>query len=265
MYASGSIFDPFTLPRTSKTTTMANRNLSGKVLADPRGESGETTVCLIVAGDSMAGGYHQSSYAISNPSKVLQLNIFDGGIYQANDPLLGLASWDAPNNRSWMPECGDLLIAAGVCSRVVWIPVAIGATVIDEWSEVLNQSIVVAKRRAEAQGLTVSGVLMQCGANDISTTEPDYLASAETCIDRANLGVPWLWAKSTYSTGIGSLTPVRSAIDTLITRPDVYAGPDTDDLAESSRWDNVHFNDSGLSTCATRWKDAIEAAIEAAI
>ena len=257
MFGIGSIFDPFALPGSSKTITMANRDVTGKVTADPRGAPGDKTMCFIVAGDSMAGGYHQSTYSMVNPTKVLQLNILDGGIYRATDPLLGQSHWPAPNNRSWMPECADLLIAAGKCDRVVWIPVAIGATQIAEWTVDLNKSLVVSKKRAEAQGLTVDAVLMQCGSNDVATTQAAYLASSIDCIDRANLGLPWLWAKTTYSTGFGALAPVRAAIDTLVARLDVFVGPDTDDLTGSSRWDNVHFNASGLSVCATRWKNAI--------
>lgn len=261
MFGTGSISDPFVLPNNSKTITMANRDVTTKVIADPRGVAGEVTLCMIVAGDSMAGGYHQSSYSVVNPAKVLQLNVFDGAIYRASDTLLGHSYWPAPNNRSWLPECADLLIAAGKCDRVVWVPISIGATLMSEWATDLNTSIVVAKKRAEAQGLTVNGALMQCGSNDVATTSAAYLSAAEACIDKAALGVPWLWAKTTYNTANGPLSQIRAAMDTLMARPDVFPGPDTDDLTGSSRWDNVHFNASGCSATAARWKSAIIASL----
>jgi len=257
-FASGAINDPFAL-NGNRTETVGFRDATGKTLA-PAAGAGVTKV-FIVGGDSMSANCHQSTYAVLNPTKILQVNVLDGQVYRASDTLLGSGAFAAPNNRSWLIEVADQLIADGFADRVVFIPVGVGGAGAVEGAEHLFRSFRAAKARAEAVGLTVDAVLCQLGSNDSLTPEATWVTNANLMIDRAALGVPWIWAMTCYNTLEGVLPNVQSAITTLWTRPDVFPGPDTNGLTGAFRSDIVHFNDAGTSACAALWTASILATL----
>lgn len=259
-FGVGSISDPYALGG-NRTELFGFRDTTGKMLASAIGVPGEVTKCFIVGGDSMSGNCHQSAYTVVNPSKVLQINVFDGAVYRASDVLMGSGHFDAPNNRNWMIETSDLLIAAGFAHRVIFIPIGVGGAGVVEGAEHLYLSFRAAKNRAEALGLTVDAVLCQLGSNDSLTPLATWVTNANLMIDRAALGVPWLWAKTCYNTMEGVLANVAAGIDQIWTRADVFPGPDTNDLTGAYRSDIVHFNAAGCSANAARWKAAIVAAL----
>lgn len=217
---------------------------------------------FIVAGQSNGANYSTGSlYSPTNATKVDNLNPLDGATYHGSDPALG-ASGDMA---SWLFRFADLLIATGLYSRVVMVPVAVGATSILQWAPggPIADRLGAAAARCANVGLAVTAILWQQGEADTSMATADYksnLMAMIAAIRARGLAAPWLIGKSTYNGGVTSAS-VRAACSEVVNGTDIFAGADTDTLTGTTYREPtlVHFNEAGISAAAALWRDAVSA------
>lgn len=192
------------------------------------------------------------------------LNIYNGGVYSAVNPLLGCTSLAG----NFPLRLGDKLINAGLFARVVFVPIAIGATPIAQWATggALQDRIATAYRRCVAVGLPVTGVLWHQGETDADSviSQATYQAALSSVIDRTRLAgfsEPFFVAKVAYPFNT-SASNVRAAQAAVINHGnEIWEGPDTDTLTGANRdGGNVHFSAAtGANNHADAWKTAIDA------
>lgn len=264
-----SVLDPYILPDRAFSIP-ANYNVLGKpTRGDPRLIAGERTSIFIVAGQSNGANTGDTIYSPVNAGKVDNLNVQNGGLYAAIDPLLGCTN--AVSGLAFgnlFTRLADKLIAAGTYDRVILAPVALGGASIGDWSNNVYDRINVAYRRAAALGYPTTAVLWQQGEADgpIGTTQSEYVERfhlLRSKMDAGLAGVPWILAKSTYIAGV-AYPAIRSAIDELVNGSTLFAGPDTDTLtgtAVNRQADGTHFKAAGADAAADLWIASIDAAL----
>ena len=265
MRSAPSVTDPYRFNEWSAGNFPGgNTYATGKAVRNPRLNAGETTGVFIVAGQSNASNYtFGTAYNQTNAGKIDCLSIYDGGLYAATEPLLGCETYNLEQSRgNIFTQVADHLITAGIFQRVILIPIAIGGTPVNLWTTSFGDRLMVAFKRAQAVGLTVTGVLWQQGEADVATSQASYAADLATVIAKpraAGFNAPWFIAKCTYFTGTTS-APVRAAQTAIVNGTDIFAGPDTDTLTSAYRYDNGHFNSTtGAAAAAALWKTAIDA------
>lgn len=256
--AAGSPFDPLSLP--DVCFRRSRPSIAGKTQRDPRLVSGEATGVFILAGQSLGANSCDTLYTPTHGSKVDNLNVLDGGIYAAVDPLLGCDEL----NGNWFGRFADKLITAGKYARVILVPIALGSTLVADWAVggAYNPLVSVAFARCAALGYTANAVLWQQGEQDgvAGTTTTAYEASLTSLINQQRgLGntAPWLLARSTISSNTASTT-IESAYAALINGTYIFAGADTDSLTGTTnrQVDGTHLNATGSDANATLWKNA---------
>jgi hypothetical protein len=239
---------------------------AGSVLTNPTLIKGARVLCLGCAGQSNIANTAQNSYATTNPSKVLNLNIWDGGLYQGQNPFLGASNG---TGTSWLGRLGDKLIATGLWDYVILVTIAMGATSIAEHAVggPENLKYGAAFARAKEIGKMIGDsididawLFMQGEADkDLGTTQANWQAgfqSLRQSIRNRDDVAPIFVAKCTYINGAASPT-IRAAQAAVINNTDTFAGPDTDTLTGANRWDTTHLGDTGGDNAAAMWRDTL--------
>lgn len=259
----GSEPDQFSLS-TSPTSNFINTSVVGKFRRDNRLYPSQGT--FIVAGQSNpANSVDAPLYTPTNISQCDQINILDGGVYAAIDPLVG-CSGTVGNAGNLFTRMADKLIDADKYERVVLVPCGIGSTSIAQWDATLFDHIIVAYRRAKALGFPINGILWQQGETDnangmTGTVWANHLRNLRNKLVAEGCNATWMIAKSTYYQGSVSAS-IQTAIDGIWSEPGFVQGPDTDILTGftyRNNPDNVHFNVTGADAAASFWKDRIVA------
>lgn len=261
MIGVGSPVDPLVLPESCfhLPANFQRPSAVGKTVRDPRLNIGEATGVFIYAGQSLSGNTCDTLYTPTHSTKVDNLNILDGGLYAAVDPLLGCN--EAKGNT--FARIADKWITAGKYARVILIPLGIGSTYVADHAPggAYNSLYAVAFARAKALGYTVNGVFWQQGEQDGvgSTTTTQYETSLSALISQQRgLGntAPWLLARSTVSNNVAS-SKIQAAYAALINGTYIFAGADTDSLGSADRQsDGTHLNATGADANATLWVNA---------
>lgn len=255
MIAAGSPIDPFRLE--DYPSINANRDVSGKTLKNTRPSAGVGV--FICAGQSNICNTVDTAYSITNPTKVDNLNIFDGGVYNGSDPFIGCSSLDG----SWLGRLADKLIDDEIYNHVVIVPIGRGGSSITAWvpGGALNSHLTTAVARCVARGFSVTGVLWQQGEYDAYTSMSGATYQSHLVDVLGTIPGPWLIGKSTYVEGVTN-SGIRAAYDAVVDNVSVFAGADTDLLTAVYRQgDNLHFNATGADAAATLWAAAIAAAL----
>lgn len=261
----GSKPDPFTVTEWPEGNPIGKGKLTqGRPIRDPRINPGERTGIFICAGQSNSASYVNVPYSPTNPAKIDNLNIYDGGTYAAIDPLLGCEAYSAfaiPGNM--FLRVADKMISTGVFDRVILIPIGIGGSSVNLWnSRPFGDRLIVAFERARAVGLEVTAVLWQQGEADQAggTTQAAYSASLSGVISRPRgmgFNAPWFIAKCSYFLGATSAA-VIAAQTAIVNNTDIFAGANTDTITSGGRYDNGHFNATGANTAADLWVTALD-------
>jgi len=239
---------------------------SGRTPVDPRLVEGEKTAVVVTLGQSnscntASGG----AYTPTNTTKLQNLNLWDGGVYQAADPLLGCTQIDA----NWATRFGDQMISAGHYDRLILCPAGISATSIAQWAVggIWNHRIGVVCKRLAALGLTPTIILWAQGEADAAgtTTQQQYIDRLTSVVNTfRGLGAkaPFFVAQSTWQSGglQTNSSAIRAAQAAIVNHNlGIWAGPDTDNLDNSYRRDGTHFNQFGAASAANAWQAAVEA------
>lgn len=238
----------------------------GRVRVDPALRA-EATCILVTDGQSNAGNHSDvdTLYLPRNPG-IHNLNIYDGGVYEAKDPLLGCSGTQG----NVAIRFADLLIDAGLYTRVILAPMAIGALGFVYWAPwgPVRHRIPAMAARLRAHNYPPTFILRVHGETDAlmgySTVQSTaWLASIIAAYREAGMTCPIFNALSTFSSSAG-LTPdmmnaTRVAILSQTDDVSVFTGPDTDTLRVGYRdgIDGTHFNAAGLNAHAAMWRDVI--------
>lgn len=241
-------------------------NPNGKTAVSPALVGGQTTLVLIIAGQSLTTNVVPGVYT---PTNALNHNfsITDGGCYTANGPLLGCTGfaptlgWPASNFASWL---GDQLITGGIAQRVILVPIGVGGSIVADWASTgaNNSRIQVTANRLAVAGLTPSAFLWEQGTSDLGTSQISYTASLNSMIAsvRTSFGstLPIFIAQESWNAGSTSAA-VRAAQASVVNHASaIWLGPDCDSLNATNRQaDNTHWNTTGASANAALWKTAL--------
>lgn len=237
-------------------------NSAGRMLRPSRLSPSERTYIIVGVGQSMIAASENATYSPTNSTKVDNLNVYDGGVYAARDPLLGCGAFNAGG--LWLSRLADKLIDADLCDRVILVPVGRGSTTVQDWNPdgFMFPNLLAASRRLSAKGLVASAYFwMQGQANAGAISRSEYrtqLLSIINGIRGHGFAAPWLLGKETYVSGVTDAN-IRGAIADLVNGQTILAGADTDTLGASNRYDGVHFNATGADSAGTLWKSAVVA------
>ncbi len=221
----------------------------------PRGDLNRTAV-LVIIGQSLSVNSLPTPYVPVNQA-IDQLNIYDGKLYKAKDPLLGINVSGGPvtaKRGTWMMRMADKLIADGHFDRVILVPMAVGNTRVGQWADpsqapyLFNIINTVGLRLRDA-GLPCTAIMWGQGESDTSanTSQASYASSLQKVIGefkRAIPGCPMLIAQEAYyygNTNAGILAAQASVVDDQT----VFAGENVELIGPSGRYDNTHLNDVG--------------------
>lgn len=236
---------------------------------------------IIAAGQSNMADVGPSAHSPSNGSVLDQLNIYDGAIYAAADPLLGTSyprsagvAIYGPGNH--MLRLADSFVTAGLFDRVVIVPVGVGATRVDQFEpgSYGGKIIPVALRRLAALGIVAGAnvtitILWGQGESDTDagTSQAAYTASLNNIIATSRAeGFTGLWFVALMSRSLGSASAAVVAAQAAVVDhgANVWAGPNLDALNGNNcsamacrQADDTHFSDAGMASAAAAWKTAM--------
>jgi Carbohydrate esterase, sialic acid-specific acetylesterase len=275
----GGTIDPYALP----VATLLNYNGTLNLAANPTNlrsaslqspNTGIRNLVLRIFGQSNAQNYGPTCFTIVNGAKLDMLNIYDGGIYAAADPLLGTPT-PVGKCGDVATKLGDSLITANLFDRVLIVPGAIGATFASDWDTgVTSRIIPTSTNRLKAKGWTVQTnvtdvILWMQGeqecANGVGagayTTSMNSVISKSTA---AGFSGTWFIASETWTAGT-SCANIETAQAGLVNHPGVWAGPNVDARVGTActgavacrQADNTHLSDQGQVDTAADWKAAL--------
>lgn len=281
----GSPVDPnFTFP-VPGNYGLINSATSGLTLRPQTVNTGIRNLIIIAAGQSNIVDVAPTAYTPTNPAALDDLNIVDGAIYAAVDPLLGCSLGGPVGNQTGHPilRLADALVTANKFDRVIIVPVAIGGTLVADWqSSFPSNRIQAALNRIAAHGIVAGTnvtiiILWGQGESDnlAGTTQVNYTNSLNAVIAAsraAGFNGTWFVAKQTYAAAVSA--PVQAAQAAVVNHPSgVWAGANADALvgnvcgaavnAACRIADNTHWTDAGSYSYAidttNGWQQALHA------
>lgn len=231
------------------------------------------TLALIVPGQSAFGcNVTPTLYVPANSAAIDNLNIYDGGLYDCNGPLLGCTYNPAlvpplgPGNVS--SRLADRLVTNGRFDRVMIASIAVGSSAMEQWADIFADRVPVTMRRLAARNITpaTTGVTFACylqiGAQDfgLGTTKAAFIESANRFISTLfNTGFNGRLFISQQS-GIGHTgqNPIRDAQAALWNGSSIQPGGDMDSPTISTS-DGNHPDDAGAAAGAVIADNAMHA------
>jgi hypothetical protein len=220
------------------------------------------TAVIVTLGQSNIGNHGSGRYVARG--RVDNFNLYDGKCYHAEDPLLG-ASGDGGNVST---RLGDKLIDVGLFDRVVVAPIAMGGTVVEQWSEegMFNRRIPVLIRRLYDAGLDIDFILWQQGegnpgaGDNFGRQYRKNLLEVIRTFRKYGVNAPFFVALCTrcgpepHPNADNIRSGQKGAVNRAI---GVFLGPDTDSIGIEHRHDLCHFDETGLDMAASLWLEVI--------
>lgn len=233
------------------------------------GDIGERTAVIVFIGQSLSVNSVPVAYVPVN-SNIDQLNIWDGKLYKAKDPLLGINGGDPAHRGTWLLRMADKLISDGHYDRVIIVPMGVGNTRVGQWSDpnlepYLFRRINTVGLRMRDAGLPCTAIMWGQGESDTSanTSQASYAASLQKVIgefNRAIPGCPVLVAQEAYYYG-NTNAGILAAQASVVNNSTVFAGENVELIPPSGRYDNTHLNEAGADQRATLAVAALKAAL----
>lgn len=243
--------------------------------------TGVKNLVLIVAGQSNVAAEAPTAYTVTNSTAVDNFNIYDGGMYAYTDPPLGstwayLAFSGSGSTCATLASCGsvggrvaDIFINNAIFSRVIVVPVAVGGSNIAQWDTngPLFNRICVAMLRLASRGITPQtnvtfAILWGQGESDHGTSSAAYQAALNRIQAQAvacGFSGRFFVNIQTWASGTVDAT-VQGAQSGIVDNLKFWAGANADSLNATNRQaDNIHFNDTGVSSLATLTYNAMHA------
>jgi hypothetical protein len=181
---------------------------------------------IITLGQSEPANHGRGLYSVTHSTKVQNLNVYDGLIYQLVEPVLGptftINGFNGWNNGygSYMGALGDALINANLYDRVIIEPIAIGGVPAIDYTQSgiyrhwlhaallrirayyslaggTNLDVMILWHQGETDGLTVA-------LSGVETSTANYIAYVQDTINFThNFGFTGKWFIP-YATWVGS-------------------------------------------------------------
>lgn len=241
-------------------------DMTGRVEVE-RGQIDDRTAVIVFIGQSLSVNSVTTRYVPVN-SNIDQLNIWDGKLYKAKDPLLGING--GALGGTWMLPMADKLITDGHFDRVIIVPMAVGNTRVGQWSDpnlapYLFRRINTVGLRLRDAGLPCTAIMWGQGESDTSagTSQAAYAAALSKIIaefNRAIPGAPFLVAQEAYY--YGNTSPaILAAQASVVNGTTVFAGENVELIGPSGRYDNTHLNAAGALQRASLAVAALMAAL----
>lgn len=234
--------------------------------------SPSTTKTVLIGGQSnMATAPGTTLYtAVSNQAQFL--NPGDGGIYVANDPILGCSSAPSVGISNITGRLMDRIISQGKATRSIGVNCAIGGTPFAAWPQntagSLFSNVATSILRCRSRSLEPDAIIWGEGEQDNiqSSSSATVTAGINSLVDgiRAmNCIAPFYIGKYTMVGGAINST-VQTGIANSITGAtgrNIFAGYDADTnctVAGGFRLaDGTHLSNTGLTLAANGWQGII--------
>jgi hypothetical protein len=260
--ASGSAPDPYVvsdMPAANDNTIVPGYKDAGSyTLKNPQTVGGAKRCLLVFFGQSNSvSNYHQDAYSLVNPTQEFLFNIYNGGLYALQWPILGAGGPSPSGTSSWALRLADNLITGTTCDRVIIASAAISSSFASDWATggPLNGRIAAMAKRITANfPYAASGVVFMqgesdCNAGTIQATYTTNLTSVINSIKASFPSIPIFIPTTSYYIGTtcaAVTTPQTNAVDNTI----VFSLGNSDAIGAGSRYDNIHFNSAGCSSWA---------------
>lgn len=189
-------------------------------------------------------------------------NYYQGNLYVAKDHMLGA---DGRGGSVW-PLLGDVLIDNKLFDSVIFATIGESASAISRWSPPgdLYQRLVKTIKSLQKNGISITHLLWHQGETDAKqdTGKEQYIrhfVAMKNGIRALGIKAPiYVSIASRYRDEPGDIK-IRNAQNEIILKfPDVFSGPDTDQLGDAYRYDGTHFSSKGMKKAAVLWYQAIE-------
>ncbi len=265
------------LPERDTYQAAGNRNTIGRTLATPK-----RVGAFVILGQSNGTNCVSTPYAVANVGRVLNFNVYDGGLYEAKEPLLGCGV--DSGGHTFGGDFGDRQINASRWRDVDLLPIAIGATEMLDWTPTSGQGratwmwprvVAVMERYAALGRGPISAWLWMIGEQDAGN--PVSGTTQQQFIDRHDefrLGIRALGSNAPIfmpvethpyqgtAQGIG----IAAAQAALVNHDHgVWAGPNVDAITGATyRPDGIHIGSAaGRSVLSAEWNSKVDLAIAA--
>lgn len=270
----------------SATTSLLQApNLDDHALSQTAAQTIDTTktnLILIPSGQSNNVDVAPSAYVPTNASSIFQLNIYNGKIYPAVDPLLGTnINTTVPLGVGHpMMRVADAVITDGYFQQVYIVPNAIAGTAVAYWnSQGEAQLFPVTIARLIQKGIICGSTNVTCvvtwgqgeADNELGTSQAAYTNSFNTLVANtaaAGFVGHWYIAKQTWIAGTTSAN-VQAAQLAVVNGTRIFAGPNADALngnvcgspatSACRQADNTHWSDNGSFSYAAGWVTTLHA------
>lgn len=232
-----------------------------EIIVEPPREETPTELRILVLGQSISSNCNERIYGLV--SGVYQVAL-TGEIKAARDPF----EWaDCSNGSMWMP-LGRKLIESGVAAKVVFMPIGVGATSVQDWQPggrafgKLENAIRVIHER----GINFDLALWHQGYSDYGTAPSDYTNRLSGIVNYVNNNVKvGRWIIALHSRCYGRYDPnIELAQQQFANAPQFgrFVGPNTNLLGDEFRFDSCHLNSRGQEEMAALWLNSIQAALK---
>jgi hypothetical protein len=235
--------------------------LVSPIVANPSG-----TTVILTFGQSNAANSCEERYTPRGAVHVF--HAFDMKFYRAIDPLAGASD----DGGSVWGRLGDRLIDAGFARSVLFVPIAFGATYVEDWAPggQYYRRLVFALHRLKRAGIAVDMLCWHQGeanANHTPMTAEEYRDRFRAMlrgVREAGVKAPVYVALATLCEDgphpFQNSTQIRLGQKKLVSIWNrVMPGPDTDQIGLAHRRDGCHFAASGQELAAQAWFRAITA------
>lgn len=266
MYSlSSSTPDPFALTEylSGGVSFPGNNSLAGLTWRSTVVDPAKKNLFHFVVGSSNSSNILPTLYTPTNAAVIHHRNIYDGGRYSPNGPVLGCSNNGASRPGNYYLEVADKIINAGDFDVVELVNLSISGTLMSDYATgVLSDRVLKAIRRLAYNGVVpgMAGVkfvmTVSTGPSDGTafTSAANYTAAFNTFLANARAaGFPGnVYVNvETWDGGNVSAT-IAAAQAALPNGADVRAGGNLDTLGLADRQaDLTHFNDTGGPLAAT--------------
>lgn len=256
-----------------------SKDIGGKILRTQSINPAIKNCVAIDWGQSNWSNVAPTPFIPVNAAVIDNLNIYDGAIYNAVDPLLGTSFvFNQPPLGGHPPfRTYDALITAGKCDRFIIVPVSIDGENINEFDIGFSKDrITVALKRLAARGIICGATGVRCimsvgiGETDcaLGTSQSSFVLSFNNIIARAitNGFVGYVFINRESFVNGAPCTAIQNA-ETLNTptgvinnAANIYLGADMDSLVGNvcngvqacRQFDNLHLSDAGSIAVSTK-------------
>lgn len=221
----------------------------------------QNRMVILVLGQSNAANHGPVGAPPDAPGTSGVYAFFAGTCYQAADPMPGTTG----SGTSFLPKLGELLLDKRATDAVLFVPMAIESTRVEDWAEhpEIQRRLRDTLASLAARHIRLTHVLWQQGEadNNRNTTGEAYrqgLARFIRTLRAQGVRAPIFVAQASHCKGKnnGGITSAQAQV--LDASAGILAGPNTDTLVgEEWRVDGCHFTKRGLDVVATMWSEAL--------